>query len=100
MEGANLIAWIIPKDAYKKESKSTVQKKHRGSHGGVLNAPKAKLPSNLKTKTCSFCKYPAVTTIKVGENDFRKLCQNHYNDWKRKQYRYSAIFEKASKIND
>ena len=85
---------------YARENTNHVVKPHRGSHGGVQTAPKTRLPSQLKTKTCSLCKYPMVTLIQIGEKEFRRLCQNHYNDWKRKQFRYSANFTKASKIVD
>jgi hypothetical protein len=72
----------------------------RGSHGGVKNAVRAKLPTQLKTKKCSMCPLPMVTMIKTGHNDFRRLCQDHYDSWKRQQFTYSVKFERIGKIVD
>lgn len=97
------MAWIIPNSAYHRPKDPTFAKKHRGSHGGVQTAPKAKLPTSMKSKPCSFCKNPAITTVVLGDNKYkntRRLCKDHANDFKRRNLKYSAKFEKASDLFD
>lgn len=90
---------------YARESNKRPSTPRRGSHGGVQSSPKTKLPTQTKSKKCSLCK------IRIGQHkiqiaevnkpqNFRLLCQDCFNDWKRSKFTYSVNFEKASKITE
>ena len=91
------MSWLFSKEAYKKENTGGVINKHRGSHGGVQTAVKTKLSTQSKTKQCSHCKLPAISTIRIGK-EVRRLCKKHYEIWKNKQYAYKPTFRKASEL--
>jgi len=55
---------------------------------------KEKLATQDKSKPCSLCDMPSVETVQfVG--GFRRLCQSHYNQWKRKDLLFPVTFTKA-----
>ena len=60
-----------------------------------ITSKKVKLPTQSKSRRCSLCDEIATTEIKLNENETRKLCQTHLADYKRKDFKYSAKFEKA-----
>jgi hypothetical protein len=60
---------------------------------------KVKIPTQSKSKPCSFCPNIAEITLTIG-NDTRKLCHKHHSDYKRREFTYSVKFEKASDLID
>lgn len=74
-----------------KEAKSHTRKDQR------VTQVKVKLPTQHKSKKrlCRICKNPAIHTISISQKENAHLCDNHYSDWKRKNYDYSVKFEKA-----
>lgn len=64
---------------------------------GLTVMKKTRFATQDKTKTCSFCKMPAEIVLDLG-NDTRKLCKKHHADYKRRDFKYSVKFEKASDL--
>lgn len=85
------MSWYLTKEDYANENKKTT---------GTKTQKKVKLPTEYKTKKpkpCSICKEPSIVRIRTSnQGEFRRLCYAHYADYKRKDFTYSARFEKAN----
>ena len=60
---------------------------------------KVRLPTQHRTKKkkkCSLCSEESVQRIQISETEFRELCQKHFSDWRRKDFKYSVKFERAN----
>lgn len=58
---------------------------------------KERLPTQSKTKQCSFCKLASVKTFHVGKS-LRRLCPTHLEQYKNKDETFTPSFRKASDL--
>lgn len=84
------MVWLTTSDYHKENKKSRRSNK-------VMK--KIKLPTQMKTKSCShsLCPFPSIITIKLGV-ETRNLCKKHLEEYKNKNEKNPVVITRASSL--